>query len=167
MFRYWLEPTSWLSAGHSLLTGRRFRPFRFKFWPKRSDFGRKKLRTAETGFGFRLSEVIPYLGERGAAFGGLQGVELENGFYPYSGPNSRNAPSAAVMACCCCIFRSGRSSRPCRTAKVRRLTATVPPAPAGPGSRCCRWSSRHATQEAAPGCFRRPAAVAAVRGLHG
>ena len=77
--------------------GRRFRPFRFKFRPKRSDFGRKKLRTTETGFGFRLSEVIPYLGERGAAFGGLQGVELENGFYPYSGPNSRNAPSAAVM----------------------------------------------------------------------
>ena len=69
-----------------------------------SNFGRngrisaaKKLRTAETGFGFRLSEVIPYLGERGAAFGGLQGVELENGFYPYSGWNSRNAPSAAVM----------------------------------------------------------------------
>ena len=76
---------------------RRFRPFRFKFRPKRSDFGRKKLRTAETGFGSRLSEVIPYLGERGAAFGGLQGVELENGFYPYSGWNSRNAPSAAVM----------------------------------------------------------------------
>jgi hypothetical protein len=29
-----------------------------KFRPKRSDFGRKKLRTAETGVGFRLSEVI-------------------------------------------------------------------------------------------------------------
>ena len=48
-----------------------FDRFEFKFRPKRSDFGRKKLRTAETGFGFRLSEVIPYLGERGAAFGGL------------------------------------------------------------------------------------------------
>ena len=57
--------------------------FEFKFRPKRSDSGRNKLRTAETAVGFRLSEVIPYLGERGAAFGGLQGVELENGFYPY------------------------------------------------------------------------------------
>ena len=99
MFRYVREPASWLSASTFNVKGHRFRPFRFKFRPKRSDFGRKKLRTAETGFGFRLSEVTPYLGERGAAFGGLQGVELENGFYPYSGPNSRNAPSAAVMEC--------------------------------------------------------------------
>ena len=97
MFRKNFFPTSWLPGSRFFVKGHRFRPFRFKFRPKRSDFGRKKLRTAETGFGFRLSEVIPYLGERGAAFGGLQGVELENGFYPYSGWNSRNAPSAAVM----------------------------------------------------------------------
>ena len=79
-----------------------FDRFEFKFRPKRSDFGRKKLRTAETGFGFRLSEVIPYLGERGAALGGLQGAELENGFYPYSGWNSRNAPSSCRDECGCC-----------------------------------------------------------------
>ena len=97
MFRYVRDPASWLSASTFNVKGHRFRPFRFKFRPKRSDFGRKKLRTAETGFGFRLSEVIPYLGERGAALGGLQGAELENGFYPYSGWNSRNAPSAAAM----------------------------------------------------------------------
>ena len=84
MFRYWLEPTSWLSAGHLLLTGRRLRPFRFKFRPKRSDFGRKKLRTAETGVGFRLSEVVLSPGRRGGKLGGLQqALRRTPVFYPY------------------------------------------------------------------------------------
>ena len=49
-----------------------FDRFEFKFRPKRSDFGRKKLRTAETGVGFRLSEVVLSPGRRGGKLGGLQ-----------------------------------------------------------------------------------------------
>jgi len=64
--------------------GRRFRPFRFKFRPKRSDFGRKKLRTAETGVGFRLSEVVLSPGRRGGKLGGLQqALRRTPVFYPY------------------------------------------------------------------------------------
>ena len=49
-----------------------FDRFEFKFRPKRSDFGRKKLRTAETAVGFRLSEVVLSPGRRGGKLGGLQ-----------------------------------------------------------------------------------------------
>ena len=49
-----------------------FDRYEFKFRPKRSDFGRKKLRTAETAVGFRLSEVVLSPGRRGGKLGGLQ-----------------------------------------------------------------------------------------------
>ena len=47
-----------------------FDRYEFKFRPKRSDFGRKKLRTAETAVGFRLSEVVLSPGRRGGKLGG-------------------------------------------------------------------------------------------------
>jgi hypothetical protein len=102
MFRYVRDPASWLSASTFNVKGHRFRPFRFKFRPKRSDFGRKKLRTAETGVGFRLSEVVLSPGRRGGKLGGLQqALRRTPVFYPYraesqSGPFGRGvAPPAA------------------------------------------------------------------------
>jgi hypothetical protein len=95
MFRYVRDPASWLSASTFNVKGHRFRPFRFKFRPKRSDFGRKKLRTAETGVGFRLSEVVLSPGRRGGKLGGLQqALRRTPVFYPYraeshSGPFGR------------------------------------------------------------------------------
>ena len=62
-----------------------FDRFEFKFRPKRSDFGRKKLRTAETAVGFRLSEVVLSPGRRGGKLGGLQqALRRTPVFYPYS-----------------------------------------------------------------------------------
>ena len=72
-----------------------FDRFEFKFRPKRSDFGRKKLRTAETAVGFRLSEVVLSPGRRGGKLGGLQqALRRTPVFYPYradsqSGPFGR------------------------------------------------------------------------------
>ena len=72
-----------------------FDRYEFKFRPKRSDFGRKKLRTAETAVGFRLSEVVLSPGRRGGKLGGLQqALRRTPVFYPYradsqSGPFGR------------------------------------------------------------------------------
>ena len=61
-----------------------FDRYEFKFRPKRSDFGRKKLRTAETAVGFRLSEVVLSPGRRGGKLGGLQqALRRTPVFYPY------------------------------------------------------------------------------------
>ena len=57
----------------------------FKFRPKRSDFGRKKLRTAETAVGFRLSEVVLSPGRRGGKLGGLQQALRRTRFLPIQG----------------------------------------------------------------------------------
>ena len=66
-----------------------FDRFEFKFRPKRSDFGRKKLRTAETAVGFRLSEVVLSLGRRGGKLGRLPVLtaQLANKFIPIQGQN--------------------------------------------------------------------------------
>ena len=72
-----------------------FDRYEFKFRPKRSDFGRKKLRTAETAVGFRLSEVVLSPGRRGGKLGGLQqALRRTPVFYP--GPY--RADSHAVRA---------------------------------------------------------------------
>ena len=69
-----------------------FDRFEFKFRPKRSDFGRKKLRTAETGVGFRLSEVVLSPGRRGGKLGGLQqALRRTPVFYPYRA-DSQSSP---------------------------------------------------------------------------
>ena len=70
-----------------------FDRFEFKFRPKRSDFGRKKLRTAETAVGFRLSEVVLSPGRRGGKLGGLQqALRRTPVFYPYRA-DSQSGPS--------------------------------------------------------------------------
>ena len=61
-----------------MVTG--FDRYEFKFRPKRSDFCRKKLRTAETAVGFRLSEVVLSPGRRGGKFGRLLTAQLANKF---------------------------------------------------------------------------------------
>ena len=64
----------------------------FKFRPKRSDFGRKKLRTAETAVGFRLSEVVLSPGRRGGELGGLQqALRRTPVFYPYRAESQSRA----------------------------------------------------------------------------
>ena len=73
-----------------------FDRFEFKFRPKRSDFGRKKLRTAETAVGFRLSEVVLSPGRRGGKLGGLQqALRRTPVFYPYRA-DSQSGPFGAL-----------------------------------------------------------------------
>ena len=82
-----------------------FDRFEFKFRPKRSDFGRKKLRTAETAVGFRLSEVVLSPGRRGGKLGGLQqALRRTPVFYPYraesqSRANGRGVKRGAALLC--------------------------------------------------------------------
>ena len=75
-----------------------FDRFEFKFRPKRSDFCRKKLRTAETAVGFRLSEVALSPGRRGGKLGGLQqALRRTPVFYPYRA-DSQSGPSPLGVA---------------------------------------------------------------------
>ena len=74
-----------------------FDRFEFKFRPKRSDFGRKKLRTAETAVGFRLSEVVLSPGRRGGKLGGLQqALRRTPVFYPYRAESQSRANGRGV-----------------------------------------------------------------------
>ena len=74
-----------------------FDRYEFKFRPKRSDFGRKKLRTAETAVGFRLSEVVLSPGRRGGKLGGLQqALRRTPVFYPYRAESQSRANGRAV-----------------------------------------------------------------------
>ena len=76
-----------------------FDRYEFKFRPKRSDFGRKKLRTAETAVGFRLSEVVLSPGRRGGKLGGLQqALRRTPVFYPYRAESQSGPFGRAVLA---------------------------------------------------------------------
>ena len=74
-----------------------FDRYEFKFRPKRSDFGRKKLRTAETAVGFRLSEVVLSPGRRGGKLGRLQqALRRTPVFYPYRAESQSRANGRGV-----------------------------------------------------------------------
>ena len=102
-----------------------FDRFEFKFRPKRSDFGRKKLRTAETGVGFRLSEVVLSPGRRGGKLGGLQqALRRTPVFYPYRAESHSGPFPLGVV----------RTAARCSSALPLRWIA-----PAG-ARRSCIWS---------------------------